>query len=301
MRYVFIFNPAAGKRNPAEDYLDTIKSDCGAQGLNFACYVTKAPGHATELCRKEALRGEPVRIYGFGGDGTLNELAMGVQGADHAEIGIFPCGSGNDYVRTFGESSSFLKLKNQLAGTSKRVDMIRSGERLSINLCSLGLDAAVAYHMVKFKKLPLVSGSMAYDLSLIKCLLSKLGCEMEIVIDGQKRIDGNFLFALAGSGQYYGGGYRGAPKAVPDDGLLDFVLIRKMGRLRLARQLGEYKAGGHPESPHFSDLLIYERGKKLELTAKKPAVANFDGECQFVQQVSFEVVPHAVRFIVPKK
>ena len=56
-----------------------------------------------------------------------------------------------------------------------KVDMIQTEKMLSLNLCSAGLDAAVALHMAKFKKLPLVSGPMAYNLALVKCVLGKMG------------------------------------------------------------------------------------------------------------------------------
>lgn len=48
-----------------------------------------------------------MRIFGFGGDGTLREIALGAAGHEKAEVGIFPCGSGNDYVRTFGDGLDF--------------------------------------------------------------------------------------------------------------------------------------------------------------------------------------------------
>ena len=126
-----------------------------------------------------------------------------------------------------------------------KVDMIQTEKMLSLNLCSAGLDAAVALHMAKFKKLPLVSGPMAYNLALVKCVLGKMGNDLKVTIDGHPPIQDRFLFALAGSGRYYGGGYCGAPEADPSDGLLDFVLIRRVGRLRLAKLLSEYKKGKH--------------------------------------------------------
>lgn len=54
-----------------------------------------------------------------------------------------------------------------------------------------------------------------------------MGNDLKVTIDGHPPIQDRFLFALAGSGRYYGGGYCGAPEADPSDGLLDFVLIRR--------------------------------------------------------------------------
>ena len=56
-----------------------------------------------------------------------------------------------------------------------------------------------------------------------------MGNDLKVTIDGHPPIQDRFLFALAGSGRYYGGGYCGAPEADPSDGLLDFVLIRRVG------------------------------------------------------------------------
>ena len=143
--------------------------------------------------------------------------------------------------------------------------------------------------MVKFKSWPLVSGSMAYNLALVKCLCSRIGSEMERCSSTKGSASpAIFLFVLAGSGQYYGGGYRGAPEAVPDDGLLDFVLVRKVSRFRLATLLKLYKAGQHLHSPKFKDLLYFERGRRMEVRPRQPITANYDGECRRVNSISFE-------------
>lgn len=177
--------------------------------------------------------------------------------------------------------------------------MIRSRYGISINLCSVGMDAKVAYEMEKFKNLPFVSGPAAYNLALMKTLLGRIGEDLQVTIDGEKKYGGRFLFALAGSGRYYGGGYCGAPKAEPGDGLLDFVLIRKPSFLKIPKLVGIYKAGKHPESEAFAGLLTYCRGRRMEISASRTIPANFDGECRMLKSADFEVVPHAARFIVP--
>lgn len=114
-----------------------------------------------------------MRIFAVGGDGTLSEVAAGAIGMENVEVGVIPCGSGNDYIKTFGEIEKFLSPEKQLKATSRMVDMIESEGHLSINLCSIGLDAKVAYEMVKFKAVPFLSGSTAYNLALVKVLLGK--------------------------------------------------------------------------------------------------------------------------------
>ena len=299
MRYVLIVNPAAGKRNSAETVLPPVRRFFEEKGLEYACHVTERPGHAAELTAQEAEKGGEVRIFGFGGDGTLGEIAAGAMERKNAEIGIFPCGSGNDYIKNFGGMKEFLSPERQLAGVSRPVDLIKTELGISISLCSVGMDARVPLEVERLKRLPLLSGPAAYDLALVKVLLGQLGDNLHIRIDGGEEFRDCFLFALAASGRYYGGGYCGAPQAVPDDGLLDFILIRKVPLYRVPRLVGLYKAGLHIGAKEFEGILTFRRGKKMEIFAQKPAAFNRDGEVTLTGAVSFEILPHAARFIVP--
>lgn len=61
---------------------------------------TNRRGHATRFAQDAARRGVDV-VVGFGGDGTLNEVATGVAGTA-AAIGVLPGGSTNVFARTIG-------------------------------------------------------------------------------------------------------------------------------------------------------------------------------------------------------
>ena len=97
-----------------------------------------------------------------------------------------------------------------------------------------------------YKHLPFVSGELAYTISLAKCFLGHLADKMTVTFyyaDGTKEtVTGEFLFTLAGNGRWYGGGYCGAPNSVIDDGLLDFVLIRKPAYSRIPGLVPKYIA-----------------------------------------------------------
>lgn len=300
MRYVLIVNPAAGKQNAAETVLPAVRRSFLEQGLNPVCYLTREPGEAVRLTAREAEKGDAVRIFAFGGDGTLGEVAQGAAGKKNVEIGVFPCGSGNDYIKIFGTKTDFLSPQKQLAGLSRPVDLIRTGLGISINLCSVGMDAMVALHMERIKRFPLVSGPVAYDLALFRVLLGQIGDNLHIRIDDSEIFEGCFVFALAASGQYYGGGYRGAPLAIPDDGLLDFILIRKPPLHIIPRLVSLYKAGRHIGAKEFEGLLTFRRGRKIEIVAEKPVASNLDGDVALMKAACFQVLPGTARFIVPE-
>ncbi len=301
MRYVLVVNPTAGKKNPVQWFLPEIKQFFTEKQVEFSVRITNAPRHAAHIALEEAERGGEVRVIAVGGDGTLCEVANGVMGCRNASVGMLPCGSGNDYIRSFGTKDDFLALPRLLEAKAYSVDMIRDEQSCALNLCSVGLDASVALHMVQYKKLPFVTGSMAYNMALARELIGPIGRPLRICVDQKFKMEGNFLFALAGSGRYYGGGYCGAPQAIVNDGLLDFVLIRKpKNKLQLPVLLKEYKTGTFLQSRRFQDILVFLRGKKIQIDALEgKAAANCDGECRYVTHASLEVLPGAVRFLIP--
>lgn len=301
MNTYFLVNPTAGKQDPRRTVLPVFLDFWRQRSASFEVLITEAPGHAEQLVRAIGERGEDARIFAVGGDGTFREAAAGAAGQERLSLGIVPCGSGDDFVRSFGGRERFLSPRLQFEASPRPLDLILTEYGPAADMCAIGLDAAVAYHMVRFKRLPLITGSMAYNLALVKCFFSKLGFEMNVTIDGEERFSGNYVFALAGNGQYYGGGYRGAPRAVADDGLLDFVLIRTPGRLKILRMLSVYKRGGHLDSPAFAPYLVYRRGKRMEVSAQREAIATCDGECVKTKEISFTVSPGAFTFLEPQQ
>jgi YegS/Rv2252/BmrU family lipid kinase len=303
LKCVFIVNPAAGKSDPFERYGAAIKAACEKHELPYLVRKTAGRGHATELAASFAALAteeEPVRIFSVGGDGTLSEVLRGMFGKPHCELGCIPAGSGNDYIKSHGKAEAFLDLEHYITAPSVPVDVIKAGEQLSLNICSLGLDAMICDKANRIKgKHKRLSGAAAYNLAVFNCLLGKLYNSLRVTIDDKEVFTGKFIFSIAANGQVYGSGYRAAPKANPSDGLLDFILIKKVSHLRVPSLVGQYKNGEHWNSPAFSKILIKRQGKRMKVESKKPVILNVDGECAPVTEVAMELLPTAVLFVVP--
>lgn len=298
MRYVFILNPAAGKTQSALSLIPEIEATCQRLNVEYVVHVTDAPGAATALARREADKGDPVRLYACGGDGTLLEVFSGMCHAENAQLGCIPCGSGNDFVRLLSHPEYHRNIEAQLRGTVHRIDSVRCNDLPSLNLCSMGVDADVAMRMVKYKHLPLVSGSMAYNIALVDTFLRPLGQNLHIEVEtenGKIERNGPYMFALAANGQYYGGGYHGSPLSQVDDGLLDFVLIKKVSHLKMLTILGKYKRGEHLDLPVCESF----RGTSMTVRADTPAVVTADGECFATDKVTFRIEPASLAFVYP--
>lgn len=306
MKRVLIVNPISGKVNAGTTVLPKLEAAARAADLTYEVVYTEYAGHARDLAIQYAQTGEPVRLYACGGDGTLSEVFSGAYLYPNAEVGSIPCGSGNDFVRNFGTAEDFLDFAGQLAGTAISIDLVQTSSGISAAICSAGLDADVAYSIPQFRHIPMCGGSMAYNLSILKALLGKLGKRMRLELDGLVYEDEYTIVAIC-NGVAYGGGFRAAPTANLQDGLLEVVSVKKLSRLRIAGVLAQYKAGKHVDAnemvaENLRDILNYRKARHVKLTAcnGKEMIVNIDGECTSAVQLEARVLPGAARFILPK-
>lgn len=294
MKHYFIVNPVSGKGKDSKAYIPVIEEYAKKTGLDAEIYVTKERRDGMRFVEEIAKKGEKVRFYSCGGDGTLYEVVNGCYKYPNCEVAAIPLGSGNDFIRLFGKTTN---IEDHVLGEPRKLDLILTGGRVAINQCSMGLDAEVGGNQYRFKNLPLVSGEMAYNLSALYCLMGKLKSEFKITIDDGETFEGKFLFCFIGNSRWYGGGYKAAPLALPDDGLLDFVIVKlDRGRLRLLPLVSKYKAGEHLDW----DITTFRRGKKIKIESKKPATVNVDGECETVTEREFEIIEKSITFVVPR-
>ncbi len=295
MRYVFIINPAAGKGKGPESLPPMIEKAFENREEEFKIIVTQHAGDAEVAAKKEAETGDEVCIFACGGEGTCFEIVNGVVGYKNVTLGILPCGSANDFLKFFGDKGEFLNLENQINGSDIDLDLIKANEFYSINQCSVGMDAMVADDMKLFKRIPFVSGPMAYNLAVVKTFVRKLGISIKIKIDdkylGLKRC----LFAVCANGPVYGGGYISAPEADPRDGKLEFLLVDRISRFRVPGFLKVYSSG----MQHKKKYVTTGKCQTMEIEADKPISVNLDGEIFHSKTVKFEIAKKAIKFRLP--
>ena len=294
MKHIFVVNPVAGEGNSENVIIPQIENYCNNYELDYEVYITKHHGDAMDFVNQRASDGEDVRFYACGGDGTLFEIVNGTIGYKNVEIAILPLGSGNDFIRIFGAKETFLNIPSQFEGTVIELDVIKCCDKYAINQCSMGLDGEICAKQAYFKKY--FKGEASYMASLVYCFLKKINNTFTVTIDDEKPFTKKVLFAVSGNSRWYGGGFKGAPLAIPDDGLIDFVVVEKdINRLRMLPLINKYKAGKHLEWQRTT----FRRGKKMTIHSDKLAAVNIDGECEYVNDATFEIIEKAVKFVVP--
>ena len=312
MRYLFILNPAAGKQDCTVQLIPQLQQAAVRAGIPVdavATCKTEYAGHAKALARaaaeEAAKAGEQLHIWTAGGDGTLVEALTGVQGFANAAVGCLPYGSGNDFLRTYGTRAEFTDLDAQLAGGEVTIDLLETSLGLSATICAAGLDAQVAYGIPKFRRIPLCGGEMSYLLSIVEQLCGHIGRRVTFTIDDEELTVDCLMCAIC-NGRAYGGGFLAAPEADPADGWLDVMIVRRVGRLTIAKLLGMYKSGRHFVNGQLTEeakpYFLYRRARRVALRpadGRGPIVATADGECAPCDAVEAILRPLSGRILLP--
>jgi YegS/Rv2252/BmrU family lipid kinase len=303
LSHLFIVNPAAGgKKTRHEDVIRHINDVMSAQPEPFEVYITKAPMDACEKIKESAVNCEPLRVYACGGDGTLNECVNGAFGLSHVAVTHYPTGTGNDFVKMFGrdDMKRFRDLPALINGFERPIDLIEvrttgGGSRYGINICSVGIDARIGTDVHKYSGIPVIGGATGYVVSMFVNLMRGVNQRLKITAD-DLNLDANFALVCACNGRFYGGGFNPVPEAMPDDGILDFLIVKEVSRLKFIRVVGKYAKGRYKE---FSDIITHIRGNNMKIQSEKDLAVNIDGELIFAKDITFRLIPRGINFFFP--
>ena len=303
MKHIFVVNPKAGGRDNSKD----IETQLQGIEADTEIYVTRGPRDATAYVADRCRIGEgPLRFYACGGDGTMNEVVSGLlaAGRTNAAAGIYPCGSGNDYIKCWPETD-FHNLGALVAAPTQAVDALRldspEGTRYCLNVMNFGFEAEVCRTMNAVRRWPLLGGRMAYVTGIFHCLLHAMHNPCHIAVDGEDWRGGDLLLASAANGRYVGGGYKCAPRAVVDDGLMEVLCVDSLNLLQFAKIIGFYKKGEHLDHPELEHLIHYRRGRRAVFHSDREFSIVVDGELIRGRHFDVSCLPQAVNFIVPQK
>jgi diacylglycerol kinase family enzyme len=141
-----------------------------------------------------------------------------------------------------------------------------------------------------------INGEITFLLASVRTLLTWRNRPMRIVIDGRPRELVAQQVVVANC-QFFGGGMKVAPGAVPDDGLLDVVVAGDLGAWENVRGLRRIRAGTHLEAG--SAKLSHALAERVEISSPVLTRVDVDGEQPGVLPAVVEVQPGAISVIVP--
>jgi len=295
MKHIFIVNPKAGHIDSTDRISELICETMA--GRDYEIVKTEYPCHATEIAKSYCESGEEVSLYACGGDGTLNEVVCGAAGYNNARVAHVPCGTGNDFLKLIGleDIERCKTLRDLVDGDVYTCDLIDINGRHSVNIANMGFDAKVANTAQKVKKFPLIKHKAAYDLGVVLTLVTGLNQKMKVNIDGEE-FEGKFCFAVCCNGRFYGGGYMPVLEAMPDDGILEFMLIKKVSLFEVAKLIGPYSRG---ERESILPWIEYRRGTSMTVKSDSDITLSIDGEILKYKEIRAKLSDKKVNILLP--
>ncbi len=234
-----------------------------------------------------------------GGDGSLNPVVAALLNIK-VNFGIIPLGSGNGLAFAAKIPKSIDKaFELILKGKASCVDAFLINDRLSCMLCGVGFDAQVAYDFSLQKK----RGLRTYLIQSLKNFISASTYPFVIEINGTSITADAFFICIANSNQF-GNNITIAPKASMSDGLVDLIIVKKMGKLNvilsLLKQISAGKLTNEEEKDFLNKNVLYFQAGTLKIYNKNLAPLHIDGDpAQTAGEFVINVIPNAFMLIQP--
>lgn len=257
--------------------------------------------HVLDMVLKALLTQGQRHFLFMGGDGTIHQganalLRIGGPKASEIVFGVLPCGTGNDWVRSFGIA------KERLAASLKTIDtapmhVVRvtwpdGRVAYGINMVGGALDAAVVHLLKRFPiKLP---SFIIYPFGLCKALMKPHTWHSKITGD-EKIWSEKCLTIQAGFGKYCGGKMHVLPHA--DGNIPAYLIMRPKSLLSILLSThtiynGKITRDKKARSGHFQSMMIdHESGSP-------PIPIEADGEFLGYSPVTVEACYGVMRRVV---
>jgi len=162
-----------------------------------------------------------------GGDGTVHTVACQLAGTSKV-LGVLPIGSGNGFAKELGFKPIIRSLLHDIEkNESLNIDVIDINNDLCLNAAGVGLDSFVAHSFNKLK----ARGFWSYVRVTFVSFFKLKPFHVTIKIPGEKDISADLFVLTAANTRQFGNYAFIAPDAVPNDGMMDIVIIRPFPKI----------------------------------------------------------------------
>lgn len=290
-----ILNPSAGVKNPP---LRSFNQCFRQAGWDWDVVITKDRGDGIDLAKQAIQDGADI-VAAYGGDGTVMEVASGLQNTD-TPLAIIPGGTGNIlsielnipqkldqacYLMTAGD-------KHQI----RKIDMGCSDDPMvpAFTLrAGVGLEASMLEGTDR--ELKERYGIFAYIMGGIQALREPKAAHYYLTLDGQALECEGLTCLIANAGYFGVPGVTLDPKVSIDDGLLDVFVIRKMDLIGFFSLASSIARGSDKR-----DLAQHWQAKSIKIETDPRQSTQADGEMWGHSPVNICVQPQSLNVIVPR-
>ncbi len=293
-KFFLIVNPVGGNKKGLE-ILENIKPVFKEAGAELEIKQTRYAGHGRMLINSLNFD-EYDGFCAIGGDGTMHEVVNGMlTRADKKKIpiGLITGGTGNSFMHDLDCLDPIIAAKRIVTGRLRPMDIaeVRAADDIiyGFNIVGWGLPTDIN---ALAEKLRWLKGQRYNIASVIEVLKNKRRLA-RISID-DRNIAGDFGFILGCNTIHTGNAMKMAPLAQIDDGLIDLLIVRKAGRLKLLSLFSRIFSGDHIGDP----AIAYHQARKFSIIPLKNYPLNIDGEIVGNTPIQVTMLPKEINVLV---
>lgn len=289
MKAKLIFNPAAGNPTESGAQLIELLRQLQAQKIQVEVVLVE-PGQRLDAVARTAVRAGAKMVIVSGGDGTIENVALGLVGSG-TTLGIIPTGTRNNLARSLGIPT------NNIADA---VAILRKGRRLKIDVgqmrhgkasrCFLEAGAIGLVSALFPSADDVQHGDLGKMAEFISTFVSAVPSEIRMRLDHQpKEIVTHAHMVIIANTPFMGVNYQIAPDVLFDDRQLDVFVYADLSKRDLIGQ------AMHSNATAPDARIQRFRSKKIKITTKPAMPVMADGVSLGTGSVEVTLHPHRLR------
>ena len=300
---LLIVNPRAGggrflDYGQPSAVLRLLQEQLTQAGFHLDTRITASADEAIQVARNAEDLGHDA-AFALGGDGTFRDVARGLLGSSVA-LGLLGGGTTNVLPYSLGVPRRAEDMGQALASSGAwhstaldvgRLNTASGTEHLFLMMVSRGLDSRALARTPPERKRKF--GRLGIGFTAATQWLHSVDPTFELGVDGETY---RTSFAAIHNIEHYGGTFRMAPGACPDDRLLSVVGFKRQGRGAIAGFALGVLASSHLKNPEVFQLAA----GAATLGGTGTAQIQMDGDALEVElPVIIDLYPEAVSLLRP--
>jgi YegS/Rv2252/BmrU family lipid kinase len=222
----------------------------------------------------------------------MGEVAQALAGTDTV-LAVMPLGSVMNVARTLCIPRDLREAARVITrGQVLAMDLGQVGDTYFLEAAGVGLDAGLFGYFEQLDARGVRTGILRAVLRFVRNLGTP---RLAIEVDGRQRQVRAPMVSIA-NGPFVGAAYAIAPEACINDGLLDVVIFRGVGVLRVLVHLVAV-LGGRRLPPPPGAVTVRARSVRISTPGRRPLPVHADGTAVGTTPVQFQAIPGALRVL----
>ena len=264
------------------------------KGFDVRASLTTSLDDACELATDAAVDYDCAMVVVVGGDGTVREVAHGLEGSDKPLL-VVPCGTENLLANELGFDEKLKTIVRTFeAGYIRPLDLGIANGKCFTSIAGFGFDGQIVGRVSQQRKGHI--DYFDYFWPIWRTFWDYKFSSMRVEVDGEEIFDGPGL-VFVGNISRYAVGLQILHYADFGDGLLDVCIYKCASRVHLIKHSAMTVLKQHAGCGD----VIYRQGKNITVSSQTSGIeTEIDGDPGPALPVQIEVIPQAVNVMVPE-